>query len=568
MFDKTSRSIYEEGLRFYEEDVLFDSHLYTAHQKVVLELEYLTNGVGLIIGLIPGKPLAEQTLYYFVRIDYCSASLFLVNQMHYERLEHVSTPIAAPLDKLKIEVTVLPNQIILALNDYTYLYASIDYSIGEHHLALYSQKNNTFHRMTIEGKAPSIWRVNMQGAQNGRISFERNQVRFSECKYPAELLQENIELEAGEYYLHYEGEGVTLYAFATVSSFVDLKDKNLLDANNHFVLEEPTTVAIYFSGQNGYLKNLSLSRLEQAPYIETYQQPLIKESSYLKVKTAHLQKVRIDFVVRAECFGTILSDETATFRRGLICGEHRVVLENGLLTLYYGDRVLDEKPYYGTSIELFRNLELYIYHIEITDDENKVTDWFRKTDKEDWIKPSLNSPILATNETGEPLDLSASFRKINGRYVFTTTERETFKPYPLIKLSEPIETLVGVYGIPKSAVVDEAAFYTGAPENINDLTAYCQTFEPIITCTFDSLLNQVVFYEDLTRYQEIIIDYKKKNSYAINFINELGKYKLETTADHYSYFYSLDGQEQYAQTIYKEKENYYIVLDKGDNYEN
>lgn len=564
MFDKTCRSVYENGLRFYEEDILFDSHIYSANQKVTLELDYLTNGVGLVIGLMPGKTLAEQKLYYFVRIDSYSASLFLVNQMHYERLEHVSTPISAPLERLKIEIQITSNQITLALNGRNYMYANVDYAIGQHHLGIYSQKNNTFLQMFIDSKAPTLWRVNMQAAQNGRISFDRNTVRFSECKYPAELLQEDIVLEPGEYHLHYESEGASIYVFDTNSSYADLKDKNLLNSDNSFTVSEQTSVAIYVSGQNGFIKNLSLSRLKSAPYIESYLEPAIKDGSYLKVKMEQLSEVSIDFVVRQDCFGTLVSDTVRKYERGFIEGEHSVLIKDNRIYLYLENEYVEEVAFYSDTIELFNDLELYIYHITIKDNNNNVSDWFRKTDKEEWVKPSLNSPILATNEQGEELDLSASFREVNGRYIFTTTERETFEPYPIVKLSEPIIALVGTYGIPKSAIVNENAFYKGKTENINDLSAYCSAYEPIINSSFDVHLNQVVFYDDLSRYKEVIVDYKKANSYAVNFVLELGKYRVETTSDHYSYFYSLDGQEQYTRTIFKEVENKYVVLEKED----
>lgn len=562
MFDKTCRSVYENGLRFYEEDILFDSHIYSANQKVILELDYLTNGVGLMIGLMPGKTLAEQKLYYFVRVDNYSASLFLVNQMHYERLEHVSTPISAPIERLKIEVQIASNQIILALNGRNYMYANLGYAIGQHHLGIYSQKNNTFLKMFIDSKAPTLWHVNMQAAQNGRISFDRNTVRFSECKYPAEMLQEDIVLEPGEYHLHYESEGASVYIFDTNSIYADLKDKNLLNKDNSFTLDKQTTIAVYVSGQNGFIKNLSLSRLKNAPYIESFLEPATKNGSYLKIKTEQLQEVSIDFVVRQECFGTLVSDAIGKRERGFIEGEHRVLIQDNRIILYLENEYVEEVAFHSNVIELFNDLELYIYHIYIKDKEGNVSDWFRKTDKEEWIKPSLNSPILATNEEGQELDLSASFREVDGRYIFTTTERETFEPYPVVKLSEPIIALVGAYGIPKSAITNESAFYKGKPENINDLSAYCNAYEPISSSSFDANLNQVVFYDDLSRYKEIIIDYKKANSYAVNFVLELGKYRVETTSDHYSYFYSLDGQEQYMRTIFKEVENKYIVLEK------
>lgn len=562
MFDKTCRFVYENGLRFYEEDILFDSHIYSANQKVVLELNYLTNGVGLMIGLMPGKALNEQKLYYFIRLDSYSASLFLVNQMHYERLEHVSTPISAPLESLKIEVQITSNQIVLSLNGRNYMYANLNYAIGEHHLGIYSQKNNTFYKMHIEGKAPALWRVNMQAAQNGRITFDKSKVRFSECKYPVELLQEDILLEPGEYHVSYQGEGVSVYVFNTNSIYTDLKDKNLLKPDNSFVIKEQSPVAIYVTGENGFIQNLSLSHLENAPYVESYLTPATKDGSYLKIKMDQLSEIAIEFVVKKECFGTLVSDVIKTYERGFMEGEHSLLVKDNIAYLYFNNDFIDEVPFHSDVIELFKNLELYIYHITIKDKDNNISDWFRKTDKEEWIKPSLNSPILATNEMGNALDLSASFREVNGKYIFTTTERETFEPYPIIKLNEPIIALVGAYGIPKSGLVNENNFYKGTSENMNDLSAYCQSYEPITNCMFDAYLNQVTFYDSLSRYKEIIVDYKKADSYAINFVSELGKYRIETTSDHYSYFYSLDGQEQYARTIYKEAENKYIVLEK------
>lgn len=565
MFDKTSRSVYEEGLRFYEEDILFDSHVYHANQKVYLELDYIKNGAGVMIGLMPNQPLEKQNLYYFVRIDAYSASLFLVNQMHFQRLDHVSTPICAPTKNLKIGLDITPNQIVLSLNDKNYMYTALDYSIGDHHLGVYSQKDNTFYKMHVESKAPKMWRVNMQGAQNGRITFKRNQINFSDCKYPAELLQECIRLMPGTYYLKYEGEGVTPYVYALESSFVDLEHKNILRPDNTFVIEDTQNIGLYFTGRNGYIKNISLSRFEDAPYIETYLDQSLKSESYLRIKLDQIKDVTLRFNVKEESFGTILQDATTVHRRALITGEHSIVIRDNILYLYHDDEYLEEYNIYGDVIDILKGYQVFIYQIYVTDNDNKVFDWFKRNDKSDWLQPSLNSPILAVNDADTPLDLSASFRVVNNKYIFTNTERETFDVYPVIRLSKPIEALIGVYGIPKSAIVNEEKFYNGLPENPDDLSAYCQVYEPIKNCTFDKMLNQVIFYDSLQNYKEIIVDYKKRDSYAINFVSEIGKYNVQTTADHYSYFYSIDGQEQYAKTIHKEEENRYIVLQKGDD---
>ena len=567
MFDNTSRSVYENGLRFYEEDILFDSHIYHANQIVHLELSYVKNGVGLIIGLLPGQPLEKQDLYYFLRLDAYSASLFLVNQMHYERLEHVSTPICAPLDELKIDMQITPNQIVLALNDRKFMYADLNYAIGDHHLGIYSQKDNTFTKMFVEGRTPLIWRTNMHAAENGRITFKDNQVTFSDCKYPAEMTQEAITLTEGDYYLQYEGENVKVYLYDLRSPFVKLEDKNLILEDNRIHIKEECQVALYIASDNGYIKNVSLSSIPNAPYIETYLDPTLKNESYFKVKLKEIKSFIIEFNILRECFGVLIEDDLQKYEKGFIEGDHKLVYENNILYLYYKGQYLDESECYGDILYLLKGVEAFIYNIRIVKKNGQVEDWFQKVDKSDWLKPSLNSPILAVDIHNAPLDLSASFRKVKDRYIFSNIERESFKPEAILRLEKPIHSLVGVYGIPKTAITHDDKFYEGQPENPNDITSYCKTYVAINNASFDEYLNQVTIYEPLYTYKEIIIDYKKQDSYAINFVTELGKYSVQTTASYCSYFYSEDGQEQYVPTSYKEEENRYIVLEKGEFYE-
>lgn len=568
MFDKTSRSVYEEGLRFYEEDILFDSHIYHANQKVKMELCYNKNGVGLIIGLMPGQPLEKQNLYYFLRLDAFSASLFLVNQMHYERLQHISTPISAPQERLKIEIHVKTNEIVLFLNGRKFMHKQIDYAIGDHHVGIYSERDNIFYKMSIDGKSALLWQTNMQATENGRITFKDNEVRFSNCKFPAELVQDDIMLTKGEYYINYEGEGADVYVYDTRSPFIKLEDKNMIRDNGLVVLEDDATVAVHISSKHGNIKNIRLSSIPNAPYIETYLNPTVKDASYFKVDLKDIKAIEIRFNILRECFATLLTDELQSYERGFIEGDHKLLYENGVFYLYYKDQYIDEITSYGDVIYLLKGVEAFIYILTITTKDGKVIDWFDKKDRDNWIKPSLNSPILATNENNQPLDLSASFRKIKDRFIFTNSERESFDPNPILQLQKQAIAIDGIYAIPRSAITHDEAYYNGKEEDYNDITSYCKNYVPIHNATLDKYLNQVIIYDNLYEYKEIIVDYRKEDSYAINFVTEIGQYNVSSTAPYCTYIYSEDGQEQYAITNYKEEENQYIVLEKGDFYEN
>lgn len=568
MFDKTCRAVFEDGLRFYEEDVLFDSHVYSANQKVCLELCYNTNGIGFIIGLKPNQPLEKQDLYYFLRVDGYSASLFLVNQMHYQRLQHVSTPISAPKEFLKIEAIIKRNQIILSLDGKKFMYASIDYAINDHHIGIYSQKDNILKRMYIDGKSPELWQTNMQATENGRITFKDNQVSFENCKYPAELVQDEIILEAGDYYINYESEGARVFVYDTRSELIKLDDKNLIDEEGKIHVSERSPLAIHISSKNGYVKNIGLSSIPNAPYIETYLEPTVKDASSLKVILDNIKKLIVEFNVVKECFASLLTDELQTYERGFIEGDHKLIYENGVFYLYYKDQYIDEITPYSNIVFVLKSVEAFIYNITIVTKDNEKIDWFDKKDRVEWLKPSLNSPILAFDANEEPLDLSSSFREVDNRYIFTNTERESFLPEPIIKLQKDSIGIDGIYGIPKTAITYEDKFYVGKKENPNDISAYCKNYIPIYNANLDTFLNQVILYDDLYQFKEIIIDYRKANSYAINFVTEIGKYSVGTTAPYCSYIYSNHNQSQYTPTSYKEEENRYIVLEKGDFSEN
>lgn len=561
MFSKTARVIFEKGLRFFEEDILFDDHTYSAPMCAEYVCEYVKNGIGFIIALTPNVPLSAQNFYYFVRIDHYSASLFLVNDMHYTRIEHVSTPFTAPIQHFKIRLDIKESELILSLNNRTYMHCELNHSTSVHHLGIYSQKNNIISHFNVKECAPKKWEVNTANIDSGRISFFEHGFEVSHCKHPAEVYQENIYLKQGTYYLNHILDGLESYVFHMDSPYEQLKAKNILRPDNSFILNKDSNITLYYGGRNGTVKNIFITPFKPQSYLATSSEITEKKASTLKVMLNALNGIEMHFKVNLECEGTLFSNDFLTIGYFFTENNYKLLLEKDKLTLYKEKNKVLERTLVGRDGIFLEGVDAFINYFVVRDKENKLHNWLDKSEKQDLLTPFINTPILAYDDDSNPLDLSSSFRIVNNHYIFTNTERESFKPEKILRLSKPIASIVQICGVPKNAVTYDDSFYVGTKENINDITAYTKHFIPILDYYVDERLSQIIIKDSLKLYKEIIIDYDKAHSYAINYLSELGRYKTTTTEERYHYYYSTEKSSKFITTPYMQKENVYIVLE-------
>ena len=247
---------------------------------------------------------------------------------------------------------------------------------------------------------------------------------------------------------------------------------------------------------------------------------------------------------------------------------------------------------------MFNNVSGTIHDIKIIDNDGNEYYIGIHNEITKYVPGLIKSPIVVLDkdrddENARPLDLSSSYRvieKANGPYYyFTNVEREYFDTKRRIVLEKlPLEEKGSI----KIYLIDKDAEF-----NLNKLLHIPDKGKDTIMDTIDLCVNgqyliiseneydefgvivyretgEIIFNTDLSEYSYIIVDYMKKDSYAINFDYERQSYavdisttsenpsiiydNIETIIDTYEYI----NEQSYVNSKIIPSENCYIVIGK------
>ena len=134
----------------------------------------------------------------------------------------------------------------------------------------------------------------------------------------------------------------------------------------------------------------------------------------------------------------------------------------------------------------------------------------------------------------------------------TNFEREYFSILPgkTVRLSKNISKdnpSVLVYAIKKDSFFNPEYIYTIEPKSINALDYYCNDYDIISPESYEiDFKNNIVKFngETIFDYDHLVIDYMKKDSYAINMMDEMAQYEVSISSDENDiemYRYDLSG---------------------------
>ena len=80
MLQPTSRIELDDGIRFYEQDILIDDYIYTGNLLVNLDIEYLTPGFGIALLSSEGLSLRDKEEVLLFRFGHKEASVIYKNK--------------------------------------------------------------------------------------------------------------------------------------------------------------------------------------------------------------------------------------------------------------------------------------------------------------------------------------------------------------------------------------------------------------------------------------------------------------------------------------------------------
>lgn len=564
MFDNRARTLYEKGLFFSEEDIIYDDHIFSGNQEIKVTLDYLQNGFGVLFCLKSGAPLASQTYYYLLKIGYQEASLFLVDELYHERIGQYPFTFNAPCLDMEFCARLEDDVISLIVNNTFLGKTKLPVPFTDYSLGYYSQRGNTIKTIALSTETPYAWDLSIDSMQGSRISFDKNTVFLEGTNAAIEFLQ-TLELEEGRYYLKYDSYGdITPVVYLTRTAQIFDDHKNLLK-DNSFELLSDDRIILKFKGTSGAVKNIQITDEPDNAYVATSHTTGVQSSSSITLTTKQLKRLDCIFQFNKKIEKAYLfKDEYTSYAMPeLLPGTYTLLIKDQKVSLLQGSKIVFEKYFTGYTLTLFINTDSVIKEFMITSIDYQKFDWLKQQEYTEYIENLIDTPILVTDTDNKVYDLSSSFRVVDDNYVFTNIEREYFKPITCCKLYYPIKSIAGVYGIPKGIILNKDTLYNGTRENIHDLTAYASYYDELNyfeDYTFDEHYNQLILNK-ASDYQEIIIDYLKAESYSINFIHEIYAYEVKMTENNYRIYYENKDKSYYATTL-KPTAADYIVLKK------
>lgn len=566
MLQSNSRISMDNGIKFYEQDILYDDYIYTGDFDVALNLEYCTPGFA--IGLVnsEGKTLEDKDQVLLFKIGQKNVDIIFLNKDSQKTLATYNSAYAKTYTA-NLKYTLQKRDAVFTLyigqQKICTFTAPIDFNT--YNLIYYSNANNTIKNINISSSIPYSWVTNMQNTNGGYIWFYRDAFEFKHCLGEAEIEQSDIYLEKGKYYLKYETEGdndIIPYIFISEDERILDKPKNILNIDNSFILDYAQKICLKFEGSKGKVKNICITTDKDNSYYRTSPDKgdsIDIEGSKIRLNLNQIKSYKLKFNIKFAPG----SDHNNPISYSILS-----IRENtyGLFDLdlaqdadYYmsfnkEDKIISISTITGTiiktikltneelesTISIFNNINAIITDFVYIDNNDQSINVIIENTIKKYVSGTIYSPIIVVDDQEQPLDLSTSFRifKKNNRdhYWFTNTEREYFIPSHYIKLTNTPsskDNSIIVYGIRKESTINFDNLLRIEKEGKDTIDAFANYYDILFEKDLRMINKEakIIQLTDISNYKYIVVDYLKENSYAINYRHELNSYEVDISIE-------------------------------------
>lgn len=603
MLQPNSRINLDKGIKFYEQDILFDNYIYTGDFDIALTLNYATSGFGIGLTNSEGKSLTDKEEVLLFKLGQKCVDIIYLNQDAQKTLATFNSAYAKTYtENLSYKLQKRGAKFTLFVGEQKVCDFKAPIDFNTYNLIYYSNRENEILNINIASSIPYSWVTNMQNTNGGYIWFYRDAFEFKHCNGEAEIEQPDIYLSYGKYYLKYEVEGesdIIPYVFLSQDERLFDERKNILSPiDNSFVLDNSQKISLKFEGTKGKIKNIFITTQRDNEYIRTSPD----KGDKVEIGGSYI-KLNLDLIQEAKWTGKIKNapgnDHTNP--------SDYSILQNGIKSygLYDLDVAQNVDYYYhyknnkitiknlkgvllktittnNAILTIFRNINAKIKDFVVIDNEGNDTNIIVENTIKKYAPGTVYSPIIVLDENEQPLDLSSSYRVYNkdGKdyYWFTNVEREYFNPAHMIRLTnQPSfkEGTIVVYGIKKESDINPEDILRIPKEGKDTIDAFANYYDIL----FEKDLRYVnkeyreIRLTDIESYKLIVVDYLKEDSYAINYRHEFNSYEIDISikdnketrvvynnADENKEGITYINEYRYVNTNVVPSENCYIVL--------
>lgn len=258
------------GLKFYEQDVLMCSYIYSDDVKINVSIDYRNPGFGIIFAECNGDNISRYSNINLIRIGDLEWSLIKIKNGEQAVINNGSTPLQSSFDEenvLNLTISKSGRYIKLYSNQKEILKTSIGDELGKYNIGFYSNSENTIISADVHEKKPQDWITNIENSNGGRVSFKRDTILFENGDGYIESELQKIKLKAGKYWIDFTAKEVNknldikYYIFESEYDNLEIDPckKNIVNYDdNSFTLEKDTEVNILFQCANGEISNISI----------------------------------------------------------------------------------------------------------------------------------------------------------------------------------------------------------------------------------------------------------------------------------------------------------------------
>lgn len=550
--------------------MLVDDYVYSGDLEATVTLKYVTPGFGIALINSEGYSLKDKNEILLFRIGYKEASIIYKNGDKQKTLAVFNTPsITTPIDNLHIKLKKTNNTYNIYIKNKLVGSFKVPYELLSYNIGYYSSAENIIKNLNIVSSIPYGWIVNMSNTTHGYIHFEKNGFYLDSCTGIAEIEQIKIQLNPGTYYLKYNKEDVNgkfdIKPYVTLyndDNIVDEEKDMLSMVDGSFIVNFSTFVNIKFKGSSGKIGKIQITKDKENDYVSTSPD----KGEYVDIDGSKID-VRLGDLLKVEWTGTVRNVpagfDTYPHNYAIVSdgitnrGINDLNIATGAEYTYMFDCETKKLEVYKKNklvktatlqtkylLTIFKNINGVITNMKLTTRAGNVIDGIIQTTHKKYVPMSISSPIIVTNASGIPLDISSSNRyyykdgnKNKKMFVFTNIEREYFEPKHVIKLTNIPASITGsiiVYGIKKNATVDlDRILEIPNEDMINSIDACANVYDILFEKDLRSIdkdAGQIRLF-DVENYQLIIVDYQKRDSYAINYKYDLGAYEVDISID-------------------------------------
>ena len=540
----------DNGVRFYEQDIIFSDYLFEGDVEVDLTIDYLHPGFGVVLAeKYKGGPRNSEKAHLFK----LGNNAFNVHEktLLTQALRKENACLFAPGAKnikANLVFRLVGKNIELLqrkINDST---KKVEYEnlgtyklqkkLNQYYIGFYSNRGNIIRSVSFLQGAPKNWDVNIKNTRGGRIAFIKNGFRFERCEHDAEIEQGSIELNPGIYYVAYDREKVNdiddikcfvfpAYAKAKKDDNFEDEKKNLVK-DGKFVIKEKMEVNIKFQGTNGQISNVAIKDDLESAFVETFDKGLTIEGSYIEVSLKELSKVlwtgRIksapkftDFTkpcpyAVVETIGKRASMDDMSLKLGQEYDYEYIVKDNTARALIgkneVGTQAMPLSAADKEKIKIFHNMNATISRLILVDKDGKQLDVIKQKTFKRYVPEEIGGPILIKDSEGEPLDISSSYREVaEPEYRIDLFQGN----YEMALKEKPLDINVEVYGIPYGITVNPFG---------TDIEKYAPQYTQISASHYEVTGKVVEMKEHIRKqYKAIAIRYQSVEKYNFLFTN-------------------------------------------------